>query len=223
MSGSARSVTRECDDLAAKFAFRVLLFAVVRFQWIWRWRELRMWQLWERQRYTLLCYQMAAVVTRVILGSQVFTHPDENTRKFRKSHLWSVQVYKPSFISGGHENWSSPQYQVECATQLFRYAAFNCRNAPVHVFHIDTMHEHFATGGHPVIITIDTAPTLTFDLRAVIVPDSRTLVVLWQISRTFQSSNVSWSWKYLQYHCQHHVTLKSCMLRSVTFIVSDLP
>ena len=66
-------------------------------------------------------------------------------------------VYKPSFISGGHENWTPPQYQVKCATQLLLFccAAFNCRNALVHVFRIlDTLHEHFATGGHPVIITI---------------------------------------------------------------------
>jgi hypothetical protein len=40
----------------------------------------------------------------------------------------------------------------------YSYAAFNCRNALVHVFHIlDTLH---ANGGHPVITTTDTAPTL---------------------------------------------------------------
>jgi hypothetical protein len=55
------------------------------------------------------------------------------------------------------------------------YAALNCRNALVHVFHIlDTLHEHFDTESNTVIITIDTVPTMTFDLRAVIRPDSGT-------------------------------------------------
>lgn len=36
---SARSVTRECDDLAAKFAFRVVLFAVVRFHYVRGWKR----------------------------------------------------------------------------------------------------------------------------------------------------------------------------------------
>jgi len=120
---------------------------------------------------------MATIVTRaMILGSHNFyISRRKHAQVSQVTCMIRATVYRPTFISGGHENWPSPQYQAECATRLFSYAALNCRNALVHVFHIlVTQHEHFDTESHPVIITIDTAPTLTFDLRAVIRPDSGT-------------------------------------------------